>query len=85
MTGIRSCVGVVLTCGVMAAGDRFVADGVEENTWYMWEIMGYPCNLVSYYEAETIAESEEGRAMPAFPAQGSCRMIDGVLAVKLSM
>lgn len=67
-----------------AASDRFAADGVEENTWYMWEIMGYPCNLVSYYEAETIAESEEGRAMPAFPAQGSCRMIDGVLAVKLS-
>lgn len=67
-----------------AASDRFAADGVEENTWYMWEIMGYPCNLVSYYEAETIAESEEGQAMPVFPAQGSCRMLDGVMVVKLS-
>lgn len=67
-----------------AASSRFAADGVEENTWYMWEIMGYPCNLVSYYEAEIIAESEEGQAMPVFPAQGSCRMLDGVMAVKLS-
>ena len=67
-----------------AAESRFSADGVEENTWYMWEIMGYPCNLVSYYEAEMIAESEEGQAMPVFPAQGSCRMLDGVMVVKLS-
>ena len=68
-----------------AASDRFAADGVEENTWYMWEIMGYPCNFVSSYEAELLAESEEGRSMPVFPAQGSCRMIDGILAVKLSL
>ena len=67
-----------------AAQNRFAADGVEENTWYMWEILGYPCNMLSYYEMETLAESAQVQAMPAFPAQGSCRMMDGVMVVKLS-
>ena len=67
-----------------AASNRFAADGVEQNTWYMWEILGYPANMASQYETLSIAQSEEGRAMPTFPAEGSCRMLDGYMVVKLS-
>ena len=67
-----------------AASNRFAADGAEENTWYMWEILGYPANMASYYETLAIAQSEEGQSMPAFPAEGSCRMLDGYMVVKLS-
>ena len=67
-----------------AAQNNFAATGMEELTWYMWEIMGYPCNLVSYYEADMLAQREDVQAMPVFPAAGSCQMIDGTVVVRLS-
>ncbi|MCI7737716.1 MAG: hypothetical protein MSL26_11330 [Clostridiales bacterium] len=67
-----------------AAQNNFAATNQEELTWYMWEIMGYPCNLVSYYEAEMLALREDVQAMPVFPAEGSCQMIDGTIVVRLS-
>lgn len=67
-----------------AAQNNFAATNQEELTWYMWEIMGYPCNLVSYYEADMLAQREDVQAMPAFPAEGSCQVIDGTVVVRLS-
>ena len=50
--------------------------------------MDTPINLhCSAYEAaayETILQSEEYTTMQAFPAQSSCKVIDGVVVVKLS-
>ena len=40
--------------------------------------------MASQYETLSIAQSEEGRAMPTFPAEGSCRMLNGYMVVKLS-
>lgn len=67
-----------------AAQNNFAATNPEELTWYLWEVMGYPCNLVSYYEAEQLAQREDVQAMPVFPAAGSCQMIDGTVVVRLS-
>lgn len=67
-----------------AARNRYAPVTAEDYTWYLWDVLGYPCNLVSYFESEQMARREDVRAMPAFPAQGCCRMVDGVLVVKLS-
>lgn len=67
-----------------AARNRYAPVTAEDYTWYLWDILGYPCNLVSYFESEQMALREDVRAMPAFPAQGCCGMVDGVLVVKLS-
>lgn len=67
-----------------AAQNRYAPVTTEDYTWYLWDIMGYPCSLVSYYESGQLAGREDVRAMPAFPAQGCCRMIDGVMVVRLS-
>jgi len=51
--------------------------------WYFWQILGYPFNLVSEFERGQIAASDAVRQMPAFPARGCCRMMDGTLVLKL--
>ena len=46
--------------------------------------LSYPINILSKTESQEIAKKEEVKAMPSFPASGSCRMIDGIMIVKLS-
>lgn len=67
-----------------AAENNYTASTQEENTWYFWEIMGYPFNFVSDIERDTLAQSEFVMAMPAFPQSGFCAMVDGTLVIKLS-
>ena len=50
---------------------------------YFRYIMDYPINLIKADACEALAETEEIKQMPLFPAKGSCRMIDGVMVVKL--
>lgn len=52
--------------------------------WYFEEILAYPINLVSVGDSEVWSQREEVKAMPVFPAVGSCQMIDGTVVVKLS-
>lgn len=56
----------------------------EETLWYLWEILGYPVNLLSLYEQEQWSKRPDVAAMPVFPAAGSCQMIDDTLVIKLS-
>lgn len=67
-----------------AAANNFTASSQEENTWYFWEIMGYPFNFVSDYERDLLASTEAVAAMPAFPQRGCCRMVEGTLVIRLS-
>ena len=52
--------------------------------FYCAHILGYPLNLGEERLARNYAERPEVAAMPAFPAEGCCRMVDGMLIVKLS-
>lgn len=52
--------------------------------WYFRQILAYPINLVAVGDAQPWESLEEVQAMPAFPAAGSCQMIDGYAIVKLS-
>lgn len=51
---------------------------------FMTYVMGYPVNWVSFETDVRMEEDAAVAAMPSFPTQGYCRMIDGVLVVKLS-
>lgn len=46
--------------------------------------MGYTFNLADDSTKEKIAESEEYKNMPTFPSDGSTRVIDGIIVIKLS-
>ena len=50
----------------------------------MWDVMGYPFNLVDAFTLGQLAARDDVQAMPAFPAEGCCRMLDGTLVIKLS-
>lgn len=67
-----------------AAANNFTVSTQENHTWYFWEIMGYPFNFISDYERDQLAATAEVQAMPAFPDQGCCQMIDGTLVIRLS-
>ena len=67
-----------------AAKNNYAAVDAEGNTWYMWEIMGYPFSLVDAFTLDQFEAREDVQAMPAFPAQGCCQMVDDTLVIKLS-
>ena len=66
------------------ARNNYAAVDDEGNTWYMWEVMGYPFNLVDAFTLGQLAARDDVQAMPAFPAEDCCRMLDGTLVIKLS-
>lgn len=67
-----------------AAAGNYAASSQSENIWYTWQIMGYPLNFISTYDQSLLEQREDVQTMPAFPAAGCCRMVDGTLVVKLS-
>ncbi len=67
-----------------AARNNYAAVTPDDYTWYLWDIMGYPANIVGTYERDQLAAREDVAALPAFPAEGCTAMIDGTLVVKLS-
>lgn len=52
--------------------------------WYFDRILAYPINLLGSGDAQEWARRSEVAEMPAFPDAGSCRMVDGVVVVRLS-
>lgn len=67
-----------------AAANNFAATDDTGNIWYTWEVLGYPFSLVDAYTLGQLEQRDDVQAMPAFPAQDCCQMIDGTLVVKLS-
>lgn len=51
---------------------------------YFEYILGYPINLLQEGELPAVAAKPEVIQMPVFPYEGSVKMVDGVLVVKLS-
>lgn len=67
-----------------AASVNYATASEQDNTWYMWEVLGYPCNFVSSFELSGLEETQAVQEMPAFPAAGCCQMVEGTLVIKLS-
>ena len=57
----------------------------ETNTWYLWQILGYPANLVDANTHRELAMRPDVRAIPSFPAKDCCQMIDGTLVVRIGI
>ena len=51
---------------------------------YFKYVMGYPINLIPLSEIEEYLNDQTIQAMPIYPAEGSLKMVDGVLVVRLS-
>lgn len=65
--------------------NHYATTYIETNTWYLWQILGYPANLVDTNTHRALVMREDVRAIPAFPAKDCCQMIDGVLVVRIGV
>ena len=68
-----------------AQGLRYTYAAAYEtaNYWYLEMALGEPINLVSHEERQRLSESEQAQSMPAFPQEGCCAMMDGMLYVRI--
>ena len=69
----------------MYGSNSYAVTYTETNTWYLWQVLGYPVNLVDFDTHRKLALREDVRAIPAFPDRDCCRMIDGVLVVRIGV
>ena len=54
------------------------------NAWYLRMILGSRVQLVENRVMRALSDSPEAQAMPCFPSEGFCQMIDGMLYIRLS-
>lgn len=54
------------------------------NYWYLQMALGEPIRLVSHEERLRLSAHPDAADIPAFPAPGCCRMIDGYLFIHIS-
>ncbi len=68
-----------------AQGMRYTYGASYEtgNYWYLEMALGEPINLVSHEERMRLSAHPDAADMPAFPQSGCCRMIDGMLFVRI--
>ena len=56
----------------------------SDDAAFVWQVMGYPLNLVSDAERDRLAADPAMRDMPAFPAEGCIRWAGSTLVIRLS-
>ena len=56
----------------------------DANAWYLRMILGSHVQLVEDSVMRALSDSPEAQAMPCFPSEGFCQMIDGMLYIRLS-
>lgn len=54
------------------------------NAWYLRMILGSRVQFVEDSVMRALSDSPEAQAMPCFPSEGFCQMIDGMLYIRLS-
>lgn len=54
------------------------------NAWYLRMILGSRVQFVEDSVMRALSDSPEAQAMPCFPCEGFCQMIDGMLYIRLS-
>ena len=52
--------------------------------YFFNEVLSYNINLLPQSDASRFSELAEVRSMPLYPQEGSCRLVEGTLVVKLS-
>ena len=67
-----------------AASNHVSIRNDSQSTAYIWQIMGYPLNLVSNFEKKQIKKELDWSSIPVFPADGSVLWWKDTLIVRLS-
>lgn len=69
-----------------AQGMRYTYGASYETStyWYLQMALGESINLVGHDEQRRLSRSDAARSIPAYPDEGCCRMIDGVLYIRIS-
>lgn len=62
----------------------YAASYEDATRWYLQMALGEPLCLVDPSEPLTKAQQAALDAMPAFPLEGCCRMVEGCLIIKIS-
>lgn len=66
------------------AQKHMAAFSESDDAPFIWQVMGYPLNLVSDAERSQLKANPEVQKMPSFPASGCIRWVNQKLVVKLS-
>jgi hypothetical protein len=66
------------------ARNDFSVTYYQTHSWYFKYVLAYPVNLMDEETAEQWSEQSTVMEMYVFPAKDSCKIIDGMMVVKLS-
>lgn len=69
-----------------AQGMRYTYGAAYEtsNYWYLTMALGEPINLVSHEERARLTANVQAANLPAFPQEGCCAMLDGMLYIRIN-
>ena len=70
--------------GFQGARYTYAAAYESANAWYLRMILGEHVHLVEDGVMRALSASPEAQAMPCFPSEGFCQMIDGLLYIRIS-
>ena len=62
----------------------YAASYETSTPWYYQMILGYPVNFVSTDDQFMYRHSDIAEKLPAYPEEGFCQMIDGILFVRIN-
>ena len=70
--------------GFQGARYTYAAAYESANPWYLRMILGERVRLVEDSVMRALSATPEAQAMPCFPGEGFCQMIDGMLYIRIS-
>ena len=68
---------------LMGSSNLYAITAETYYPWYIHQVLGYPMQILNESERVQMAFREDVLAMPVFPEDGCCRMIDGTLVIRL--
>lgn len=68
---------------LMGLDNVYAITSESYHPWYIQQILGYPMQILNESERSQMVFHKDVITMPAFPADGCCQIIDGILVVRL--
>lgn len=69
--------------GLMGSNNLYAITSEDYFPWYIQQVLGYPMQILSEPDRVQMAFREDILALPIFPEDGCCQMIDGTLVIRL--
>ena len=69
--------------GLMGSNNLYAITSEDYFPWYIQQVLGYPMQILSEPDRVQMAFREDILAMPIFPEDGCCQMINGTLVIRL--